>query len=130
MVSVELELVLSRDAKVHKPNFNMDAEPTDLFLIGEDFDIFLSFLEEDDQVQSTFQDKVEEVIIFFLFFFGLRLLSVITSVKLRGSAGQNSYARLCLDVIKQVEAYFEFFLLEIDIVERSSGQVSPSNQIC
>ena len=108
----------------------MAAEPTDLFLIGEDFDIFLSFVEEDDQVQSTFRDKVEEVIIFLLFFFGLRLLSVITSVKLRGSAGQYSYARLCLDVIKQVEAYFEFFLLKIDIVERSSGQVSSSNQIC
>ena len=59
---MELEQVLSRDAKVHKLNFNMAAEPTDLFLIGEDFDIFLSFLEEDDQVQSTFRDKVEEVI--------------------------------------------------------------------
>ena len=56
----------------------MAAEPTDLLLIREDFGIFLSFLEEDDQVQSTFRDKVEEVIIFLLFFFGLRLLSVIT----------------------------------------------------
>ena len=42
-------------------SFKMAAKSSDLFLFGEDLDIFLDFMDNDEEIQGIFDEKVDEV---------------------------------------------------------------------
>ena len=42
-------------------SFKMAAKSSDLFLFGEDLDIFLDFMDDDKEIQGIFDEKVDEV---------------------------------------------------------------------
>ena len=42
-------------------SFKMATKSLDLFLFGEDLDIFLDFMDDDEEIQGIFDEKVDEV---------------------------------------------------------------------